>query len=232
MTLPKPKINFVHGGFVALTDKMENPAHLKVVNTARISMGKQTDEMRPRDEKLVQYLARHEHTTPFRHSYVSFHIKAPIFILRQWMKHQVGCAWNEISGRYVEFEGDDIWVPATNEWREGAESIKQGSGGLLEAGLSAVASQAYTNAIEASYNSYRELLKIGVCREQARACLPLGLFSECYWTASIQAVAHFLKLREDSHAQAEIREYAGAIRTLVTSEVSGADLILEALNDG
>lgn len=225
------KIDFNHGGFVALTDKMVSPVDLKVVNSARISMGKQTEEMGERDERLIRFLAENEHTTPFRHSYVTFHIKAPIFVLRQWMKHQVGCSWNEISGRYVEFEPDDMWSPSPDEWRESADSVKQGSGGALGVDLGEVATQTFDSCLREAYESYRALISLGVCREQARACLPVALFSECYWTASLQAVGHFLKLRLDSHAQLEIREYAAAVKAIICEEVKGAALVLEALNE-
>lgn len=222
-------IEFAHGGFVRLVDKMINPVDLTAVNAARVSMGKEVSVMSERDERLLTYLADHEHTTPFRHSYVGFHIKAPIFVLRQWMKHQIGCSWNEMSGRYVEFRADESWSPA--EWREAAPSVKQGSGGALDEALSLSATQTYEGALKHSYEAYKSLISLGVCKEQARACLPLALFSECRWTASVQAIAHFLRLRLDPHAQAEIREYAAAVRTLMGLHVEGADLILEALNE-
>lgn len=224
------EVLFNHGGFVRLVDKMIMPADLKVVNAARISMGKQTEQMSERDERLIGYLADHDHTTPFRHSYVTFHIKAPVFVLRQWMKHQVGCSWNEISGRYVEFNANDSWAPSLDEWRMGAKNIKQGSAGALPLEASKEANEAYSEALKSAYKTYTELLDLGVCKEQARACLPLALFSECWWTASLQAVSHFLHLRLDSHAQLEIRDYAGAVKTLVCEGVEGAETIMEALH--
>lgn len=225
-----PTIEFAHGGFVRLIDKMQTPLDLKTVNAARISMGKQVDAMSERDERLIKYLASHEHTTPFRHSYMTFHIKAPIFVLRQWMKHQIGCSWNEISGRYVEFDAEDMWKPSVDDWREGAESVKQGSGGALDPALARVASQTYAEAVEAAHEAYAALIAIGVCREQARACLPVALMSECYWTTSVQAATHFLRLRLDAHAQVEIREYAQAVKTLILENIAGAEPVLEALH--
>ena len=99
-----------------------------MVNAARVSFGKRKEEMTPGDAKLIRYLWTHMHTSPFRHASIQFHLKAPIFVLRQWMKHQVGCAWNKISGRYVVFE-PDFYVPAN--WREQHESNKQGSKGSI-----------------------------------------------------------------------------------------------------
>lgn len=227
--MAKDKITFEHGGFVRLVDKMILPVDLKVVNAARISMGKEATEMRPRDERLVKYLARHEHTTPFRHSYVTFHIKAPIFVFRQWQKHQVGCSWNEISGRYVEFGADDMWRPVGG-WREGADDVKQGSGGAVDDQIGGIVNGVFNEALDEAYRAYESLIALGVCREQARTVLPLALNSECWWTASLQAVSHFLRLRLDSHSQSEIRDYAGAVMSLISDNIEGADLILDALN--
>lgn len=216
----------IGNGFVSIVDKMISPVDLKVVNSARISMGKSVSEISPKDDKLISYLAKHEHTTPFRHSYVSFHIKAPIFVLRQWMKHQVGCSWNEISGRYVKFDLE-YWTP--DEWREQAENVKQGSGGAIR-DIHDVIDATYRDAINSMFDNYEALLALGVCKEQARACLPLSLYSECYWTASLQAVSHFLKLRLDSHAQQEIRDFAQAVKELVIENIDGGEKVIEALN--
>tara|TARA_Y100000310_G_C20690809_1_gene822068 strand:+ start:1358 stop:2119 length:762 start_codon:yes stop_codon:yes gene_type:complete len=224
----KPTLTLSHGGFVSLVDWMATPLDLKVVNSAKISMGAKATEVGVREERLIRYLAKHEHTTPFRHSYVTFHIRAPIFVLRQWMKHQVGCSWNEISGRYVEFEEEGYWSPA--EWRESADSIKQGSGGAVTSKVASVATDTYIEAIQTAFRSYQALLEIGVCREQARACLPMSIFSECYWTASLQAVMHFLRLRLDQHTQKEHRDYASAVKRLVCENLQGSKLMLEVLN--
>ena len=98
-------IEVLDKGFVKLVDVMGSDK--SIVNSARISFAKQVEEIGARDEKLIRYLWEHKHTSPFRHATLQFHIKAPLFVLRQWMKHQVGCAWNEVSGRYVEFMADD-----------------------------------------------------------------------------------------------------------------------------
>jgi len=193
-------------GSVQLIDVMGSP--LSVVNSARVSMGKQVDQMSEADWRLLDYLWSNEHTSPFRHVQFQFHVKAPVFVLRQWMKHQIGCAWNEISGRYVQFD-HEAWEP--QEWREGAEHIKQGSAGPMAEDDALRAQIIYDRAIEASFKAYEELLSAGVCKEQARACLPLSLMSECYWSCSLHALVHFLKLRLDHHAQAEIRAYARAV---------------------
>lgn len=203
------KLDVLDKGFVKLVDVMGSDK--SIVNSARISFAKQIEEIGPKDEKLIKYLWKHKHTSPFRHATLQFHIKAPLFVLRQWMKHQVGCAWSEISGRYVVFDAE-FYMP--NTWREQHESNKQGSKGAIEDQL--VAHMLYQDTVRFSIERYLELLDLGVCKEQARMVLPLSLYSECYWTASLQAMMHFLTLREDSHSQLEIQEYAKAIRELST----------------
>lgn len=194
-------------GFVRLVNVMGSD--LSVVNSARISFAKEVLDIGDRDEKLIRYLWEHRHTSPFRHATLQFHVKAPIFILRQWMKHQVGCAWNEVSGRYVEFDAE-FYTPSN--WREQHESNKQGSKGSV--GDQGSCNLIYGDSMASALSYYRELLDRGVCKEQARMVLPLSLYTECYWTASLQAIMHFLELREDAHAQWEIQEYARAIREL------------------
>ncbi len=218
----KTKID-VGTGFVILEASMGSA--VSIVNAARVSMGKKVEQITEPDRRLLRYLWEHEHTSPFRHVQLQFHIKAPVFVLRQWMKHQVGCAWNEISGRYVTFD-QEVWTPAA--WREQSPLVKQGSGADLEDGSDAA--ELYASAMRNSFNAYEALLALGVAREQARLVLPLSLMSECYWTASLQAVIHFLRLRQDGHAQAEIRAYADAIRELV-KQVEGLDFVLAVCLD-
>lgn len=194
-------------GFVRLTDVMGSD--LSVVNSARISFAKESDSFSSRDENLLRYLWEHKHTSPFRHATLQFHIKAPLFVIRQWQKHQVGCAWNEVSGRYVEFEAE-FYRPKV--WRKQHKDNKQGSTGAIED--QDAATVGYITALDSALSEYQWLLTQGVCKEQARMVLPLSLYTECYWTASLQAVIHFLSLREDKHAQLEIQEYAHAIRSL------------------
>ena len=201
------EINVLDKGFVRLVDVMGSD--LSVVNAARISFAKESNQFSDQDKKLLNYLWKHKHTSPFRHASLQFHIKAPLFVIRQWQKHQVGCAWNEISGRYVEFNAE-FYQP--DIWRCQHPSNKQGSIGQVEDQSSS--DESYKKAITTSLNEYERLLSLGVCKEQARMVLPLSLYTECYWTASLQAVMHFLVLREDSHAQLEIQQYGQAVRQL------------------
>jgi thymidylate synthase (FAD) len=216
------EITVLDKGFVRLVDAMGSD--LSVVNAARVSFGKRKECFEEGDAKLIAYLAKHEHTSPFRHAYLQFHVKAPIFVFRQWMKHQVGCSWNEISGRYVEFADDEFFVPAS--FRQQAKVNKQGSEGEIAEANRAAARAAYLEACRTSVAQYKAMLELGVCREQARCVLPLGLYSEVYWTTSLQAAAHFVRLRSEGHAQWEIQQYAAAVRTLMADRFPAS---LEAL---
>ena len=214
------KSTSIGAGAVTLITQMGDP--LSVVNAARVSLGKQSEEMTDKDWRLLQYLWTHEHTSPFRHVSFQFHIRAPIFVLRQWMKHQVGCAWNEVSGRYVTFD-HEAWEPG--EWRRFAPQIKQGSAGAMGEDDTLRAQMIYDRAIESCFKAYDELMAVGVANEQARAVLPLALMSECYWSCSLHALLHFLRLRLASHSQAEMREYASAVKELVM-DVEGMERLL------
>jgi len=195
-----------------------------IVNVARVSFDKKfitecelkAVKMYPklddRDKRLIRYLWTHKHTTPFRHNFFSFHIVAPIFVLRQWMKHQVGCSWNEASGRYIEFK-DGVYSPSS--FRESIKNVKQGSGGDLDAKMQHQCFEIYEGACRDSIHAYERLLKKGVCREQARMLLPLSLYTAAVWSCSLHALLHFLELRLDQHAQKETRDFALAVYEII-----------------
>ena len=199
--MTNPEIKVLDKGFVRLIDHMGSD--LSVVNAARVSFGKTKETFEDADAKLVDYLAAHEHTSPFRHTALTLHVKAPIFVFRQWMKHRIASEFNEISGRYVEFPEDEFFVPEA--FRRQAKVNKQGSEGAIETSDHARAMESYLESCRGAVAHYKELLSLGVCREQARCVLPLGLYSEVYWTVSLQAVAHVIRLRADGHAQWEIQ---------------------------
>ena len=199
-------------GFVELVDQMGDAT--SIVNSARVSFGKRHNgRLRESDKKLIKYLWRHKHTSPFRHVQFTFHIKAPIFVIRQWQKHQVGCAWNEMSGRYVEFPYE-IYKP--DLWRESIKDVKQGSGkALINQNAS---SEVYEKACRYAFESYQNLLDQNVCKEQARMILPLAMFTQCFWSCSFQALIHFLKLRLAADAQIETRFYAEAVHEILSRD--------------
>jgi thymidylate synthase (FAD) len=202
-------------GFIEVIDSLGND--LTVANSARVSFGKRKDTYDKNDARLVHYLAKHKHFSPFRHLVVQFHIKAPEFVMRQWYKHVVGAettssystkdhAWNEISGRYVEVA--DHYVP--ENWRQQSEDSKQASVGSVKE--QEEAAEAYIKAIQVGKHYYEKLLELGVAKEQARIVMPLSQYTEVFWTASFQAIVNFIELRDEPTAQWEIREYAKSLK--------------------
>lgn len=200
----------VYEGFVELVDVFGDD--LSIVNSARVSFGAQTDEFTERDKKLMRYLWQHDHTSPFRMASVKFRVKAPVFVLRQWMKHVIGCSWNEASARYTEIK-EEFFKPVT--WRLQHKTSKQSSYGETSKQISNEAFDRLEASYMLAYTNYKWMLEQGICREQARVLLPVGMYSSCIWKADLQAIMHFLALRLDEHAQEEIREFAQAVKQIV-----------------
>jgi thymidylate synthase (FAD) len=205
---------------VELLDTMGND--LTVANVARVSFDKQSEWeydlekaeriLPAKDIKLINYLATHDHWSPFAHTFLSFRIKAPIFVARQLVKHQVGLSWNEVSRRYVDSE-PEFFIP--KEWRGRAENVKQGSS---DAAVALTSMWAFEDGADdiGSHTSdalqlYLHLLDQGVAPEQARMVLPLNTMTEWVWSGSLMAFARVCKQRMDPHAQAECREVAEQI---------------------
>ena len=182
---------------------------LAVVNAARVSMHKESLTLCESDEKLIRYLAKHKHWTPFAQVQFKFRISMPIFIARQYFRHQVGLLRNETSRRYVD-NPPEFWNP-NGAWRGRAEHVKQGSGGLLLEAVCDEVSEIYWYAMDACSDAYKDMLEKGVCPEQARAVLPQSMMTEFIETGSLSAYARIYGLRTDPHAQVEIQEYAHAI---------------------
>lgn len=182
---------------------------LSVVNAARVSFAKQHEEFHEhKDVRLIQFLARHNHWTPFGHATVTLHIKAPIFIARQLQKHQVGLVWNEVSRRYVDDE-PEFFIPEA--WRKRPEgSVKQGSS---EETISEISLSDFYDTVECQYDL---LLHLGVAPEQARMVLPQSMYTEWYWTGSLAAWARVYSLRSESTAQKEVQEVAKLISATIT----------------
>ena len=183
---------------------------LTVVNAARVSFGKRKIELTKGDEKLIQYLADHNHWSPFAHASLQFHIKAPIFVARQLVKHQVGLVWNEISRRYVDYEPTFFEV---EKWRSRAENKKQGSGNYTVEWLDdeTTVTSAQRQLEESAVVLYNNMILLGVAPEQARMILPQSMMTEWYWSGTLYAFARMCKLRCASDAQYETREIADKI---------------------
>ena len=191
--------------FVKLIDSMGTD--LSVVNAARVSFGKRKEEFTEGDEKLIKYLAEHGHWSPFAHCSAQFHIKAPVFVARQLVKHQVGLSWNEISRRYVDTEVEFYEV---DKWRGKSKDKKQGSEGTLE-DKHGVCQWSKTKIEKAALESYKGLLGAGVAPEQARMVLPQSMMTEWYWSGTLYAFARVCNLRCASDAQYETRIVANLI---------------------
>jgi thymidylate synthase (FAD) len=185
---------------------------LSVVNAARVSFGKKSaweqrvhpsgdyadDVLAERDTKLIKYLAKHKHTSPFGHAFASFHVKAPLFVARQLVKHKF-LRWNEISRRYVD-EDPEFYLP--DVWRGRSADKKQGSEGTVQTFVSD------WDTYNHSLKIYKDLLKDGVCPEQARMVLPQSMMTEWYWSGSLDAFADMCQLRCLKDTQQESREVA------------------------
>lgn len=197
-------------GFVEEIDFMGGD--LSVVNSAKVSFNKRSTETGEGEEKLINYLMKHRHGSPFEHSYFTFHVKAPLFVVREWQRHRIG-SFNEMSGRYVEFE-PDFYIPEM--WRVPAETNKQGSVVPADKLWSwhLDSSAIYQDAIDTSYGQYRLLLDQGVAKEMARMVMPLSLYTEFYWTVNARSLMNFLNLRTGENAQWEIRQYAFALEDI------------------
>ena len=180
---------------------------LTVCNAARVSFDKHHDLLTSGDEKLIGYLAKHDHWTPFSHCTATFRIKAPIFVARQLFKHKVGLTENEISRRYVDSE-PEFYIPEV--WRGKAKNKKQGSSGILSD--NEYIGEAVKSIYERAATMYNSLItKAGVAPEQARMVLPQGMFTEWFWTGSMSAWARICKLRISDDAQAESKGIAKMI---------------------
>jgi len=191
-------------GFVRLVDYMGGDE--RVVQSARVSYGAGTKSYRE-DSSLIDYLLRNSHTSPFEQVVLTFHVKLPIFVARQWVRHRTA-RLNEISGRYSVMK-DDFYVPAPEDVALQSTDNKQGrSTETLEPGNAEKIREAFVSFQKASFDFYSSIVDVGIARELARINLPLSLYTEWYWQIDLHNLFHFLELRLDSHAQKEIRLYA------------------------
>ena len=198
-------------GFVRLVDYMGGDA--RIVQTARVSYGEGTKTIR-QDAGLIDYLLRHEHTSPFEHVVFEFHCKMPIFVARQWIRHRTA-RLNEISGRYSVMK-NEFYLPPREQISLQSTDNKQGRNpDDVPVELQDKVLELLKSDQSASFANYEEILSDNIARELARINLPLSMYTEWYWQMDLKNMLHFLKLRMDSHAQWEIQEYARAIATVV-----------------
>ncbi|MDA3835262.1 MAG: FAD-dependent thymidylate synthase [Spirochaetales bacterium] len=198
-------------GFVRLVDYLGSDQ--RIVQSARVSYAGGTKTYR-RDKGLIDYLLRNDHTSPFEQVNFTFHIKMPIFVARQWIRHRTARV-NEISGRYSVMS-DECYIPEGSAVALQSEDNKQGrSPEFVSAELQGKVLQLLTDEQQRSYKSYQDLLEMGIARELSRINLPLSLYTQWYWQMDLHNLFHFLRLRMDAHAQYEIRVYAEQIFELI-----------------
>jgi len=207
------KVNVLDKGWVCLVDRMGND--LRVCQAARVSTGGGASKGDKKDKGLISYLWKNKHQTPFEKVVFEFHVKCPIFVARQWFRHRIG-SFNEASARYKEFEWE-CYEP--NEWRMQDDKNTQGSLGAFEIldqtnRYNRVMNDAYKQA----KHFYDLALDEGVAREQARTVMPVGQYTEFFWTVNFRSLANFITLRSHEHAQKEIQEYADALLMILEEQ--------------
>lgn len=215
--------SYLSYGFVRLVDS--HGSDLSIANAARVSYG-DGSKGREKDKKLLRYLLANRHTSPFEHVSFTFHVKTPLFVARQWMRHRTW-SFNEISYRYTQ-PTLEFYVPKS--WRGQSGDNKQMSAGDLPHSGQVIASRAYAKATREAVVAYRTLIEAGVSRELARTTLPVSVYTEFYGTVNLHNLLHFLGLRLHEHAQQEIREYAEDIVGLIEPVVPDTLEIWRTLN--
>ncbi|WP_295799796.1 FAD-dependent thymidylate synthase [uncultured Treponema sp.] len=197
-------------GFVRMVDYYGSDS--RIVQAARVSYGEGTKTV-SQDGALIDYLLRHQHTSPFEQVVFTFHLKMPIFVARQWVRHRMG-RMNEVSGRYSIMK-DEFYVPENSCISKQSTNNKQGRGDVFEEQQAKEFQAEFIEGQQKAYEVYKDMVEKGIAREIARINLPLALYTEFYWQMDLHNLFHFLKLRLDSHAQYEIRLYAEKILEII-----------------
>jgi thymidylate synthase (FAD) len=217
-TTPEP-VNVLDEGYVRLVDVLGDD--LAVVNAARVSYDKESTDFTEKDAKLINFLLREKHTSPFRHAALTFEVYAPLFVARQWWKYAVASThvdeqngWNESSRRYIT-EEEKFYVPLPNEWRSKPANSKQGSGDPVDEKIGEKHFSRLCEAVVLGVDNYHQALEDGIAPEIARLFLPAyGMYVRWRWTVSLQGVLTFLDQRLEHDAQYEIQKYAEAVLAL------------------
>ena len=190
---------------------------LSVVNSARVSFGRRKEEMDESDEGLVRFLMRDRHGTPFEHNAFRFHIRAPIFVVREWMRHRVG-SFNEFSMRYAKATSD-FYVPEADDVRSQVGKPGAYSFEPVEPELAEQTREELQAVYDQAFETYERLVEAGVARELARSVMPVGAYTEFYWTVNARALMNFVSLRAAETAQREIRRYAEAVEVFLAEKM-------------
>lgn len=203
-------------GYVRTVNTMGSD--LDVVNAARASFEKEVSELDSRDQKLISFLIKHKHDSVLRHCAMTFEVYAPLMVARQWYKHSVGSThlddqmgWNESSRRYIS-DNEEFYIPGVQQWRSIPENRKQGSGEPVDDFIGAKYTKRMQDLVKQSHELYKEAMEDGIAPEQARLLLPAySMYVRWRWTASLNALLHFISLRQGSDSQSEIQLYADAV---------------------
>jgi thymidylate synthase (FAD) len=206
LVLTDDTIRVLDHGFVRLDDVMASD--LSVVNGARVSFARRKDELDDSDVGLIKFLMRERHASPFEHSVFRFHIRCPIFVAREWMRHRWS-SFNEFSLRYAKAT-EDFYVPAAEDVRSQVGKPGAYTFETVEPELAEHTRDALRDVYEHAYATYERLVEAGVAREVARSVLPVGAYTEFYWTVNARSLMNFVSLRASETAQREIRRYAEA----------------------
>src|SRR3954453_7827659 len=213
--IPEDAVAVLDHGFVRLDGALADD--LSVANSARVSFGRRKEELDDSDRGLITFLMRERHGTPFEHNAFRFHIRCPIFVAREWFRHRVG-SFNEFSMRYAKAT-DDFYVPAAEDVRTqvgkpGAYTFEQ-----VDAELAEEARGELKAVYEEAYAAYARLVEKGVARELARSVIPVGAYTQFYWTVNARALMNFVSLRNAEFAQLEIRRYAEAVESFFAQKM-------------
>ena len=207
LVLTDDTIRVLDHGFVRLDDVMASD--LSVVNGARVSFARRKEEMDDSDAGLIRFLLRERHASPFEHSVFRFHIRCPIFVAREWMRHRWS-SFNEFSLRYAKAT-DDFYVPEPEDVRSQVGKPGAYTFETVEPALAEDTRDSLREVYEHAYSTYERLVEAGVAREVARSVLPVGAYTEFYWTVNARSLMNFVSLRAAEMAQREIRRYAEAV---------------------
>ena len=213
--LPERTIRVLDHGFVRLDEAMASD--LSVANAARVSFARRKDVMDEADEGLIRFLMRDRHGTPFEHNAFRFHIRAPIFVTREWMRHRIG-SFNEFSMRYAKAT-DDFYVPDADDVRTQVGKPGAYSFEPMNPELAEETREELRALYDAAYATYQRLVDQGVARELARAVMPVGAYTEFFWTVNARALMNFVSLRAAETAQREIRRYAEACERFLAEKM-------------
>lgn len=211
-------ISVLDHGYIKLINNMGSD--LDIVNSARVSFDKEVSFLGDKDLKLIDFLVKNKHDSTLRHCVSTFEVYAPLMVARQWYKHSIASShlddqlgWNESSRRYIT-EDEQFYIPSVSEWRSTPENSKQGSAGAVSSEVGAKYLQRLRASVDRGFKDYKEALKDGIAPEQARLLLPAyAMYVRWRWTASLNALLHFVSLRDNQYAQYEIQQYAKAVNT-------------------